>query len=128
MSAQPGGTSGGLGLLLIGSATALLVPAMAAASSKPLGGAVITMTALRFSCAAAYELAAGSTWRVLTGVIGFSQTDGACCRRGWLWLTGASEVGRAPTRRRDGFDRAGRAGHASRPRSVPRLLRWHPGG
>jgi hypothetical protein len=47
VTARPGATSGGLGLLLVGSATALLVPAMAAATSKPLGTTVISTTALR---------------------------------------------------------------------------------
>lgn len=62
-TAKPGATSGGLGLLLAGAAAALLVPAMAAAASKPLAGAVISMTALRFGCTAAYELGAGHAWQ-----------------------------------------------------------------
>jgi hypothetical protein len=70
LTGRPGATSGALGLLLTGSAAALLVPAAAAAAAKPMAGAVITTTALRFGCAAAYELGAGAGWRTTTGVIG----------------------------------------------------------
>lgn len=57
-----------LGLLLIGSATALLVPASVGAASKPLASAVITGVALRFYLTGGYELSAAPAWKTAGSV------------------------------------------------------------
>ncbi len=61
-TSPPGRTSGALGLLLIGAATALLVPAMVGAASKPLPSLVIGAVAVRFFLTAGYELASARSW------------------------------------------------------------------
>ena len=60
---KPGQTSGALGLLLIGAAAALLVPATVGAASKPLASLVITGVSLRFFLTGAYELSSASAWK-----------------------------------------------------------------
>jgi succinate-acetate transporter protein len=70
LGSKPGQVSGGLGLLLLGSALALLVPVAVAAAAKPIGSVVIGTTVLRFATAAAYELTGDETWKTVTGVIG----------------------------------------------------------
>jgi uncharacterized protein len=52
-----------LGLLLLGSATAILVPAIVGAASKPLATLVMTGAALRFWLTAAYEMRGGAAWK-----------------------------------------------------------------
>lgn len=59
-TSSPGQVSGALRLLLIGSATALLVPAAMGLASKPLASMVITGVALRCCLTAGYELTAAS--------------------------------------------------------------------
>jgi succinate-acetate transporter protein len=66
----PGTVSGALGLLLIGSAAALVSVAVTAVLSKPLATAVIGLTAVRFTCAGLYELTHASGWQSTTGLIG----------------------------------------------------------
>jgi uncharacterized protein len=77
-TSPPGHTSGALGLLLLGSATTLFVPAAASASGKPLASAVLLSVSVRFFLTAAYELSASSTWEhaaagegLLTAVLAF---------------------------------------------------------
>jgi hypothetical protein len=60
---RPGQTSGALGLLLIGAATALLMPATVGAASKPLASLVITGVALRYFLTGGYELSSASVWK-----------------------------------------------------------------
>lgn len=60
---KPGQTSGALGLLLIGAAATLLVPATVGAASKPLASLVITGVSLRFFLTGAYELSSASGWK-----------------------------------------------------------------
>ena len=60
---KPGQTSGALGLLLIGAAATLLVPATVGAASKPLASLVITGVALRFFLTGAYEMSSASGWK-----------------------------------------------------------------
>ena len=60
---RPGLTSGALGLLLIGAATVLLVPATVGAASKPLASLVVTGVALRFYLTGAYELSSAPAWK-----------------------------------------------------------------
>lgn len=52
-----------LGLILLGVATVLLVPAVVGAASKPLASLVMTGTALRFFLTAAYEMGGGTPWK-----------------------------------------------------------------
>jgi uncharacterized protein len=67
---RPGHASGALGLLLIGSATALLVPATVGAASKPLASTVITGVALRFYLTAGYELTDAPGWEHAAAIEG----------------------------------------------------------
>jgi hypothetical protein len=62
-TSPPGQTSGALGLLLIGSASMLLVPASVGAASKPLASLVITGVSVRFFLTAAYELSSSASWK-----------------------------------------------------------------
>lgn len=66
----PGSISGGLGLLLIGSAAALLVPVLVGLAGKPLVSAVMLFAAVRFGLSGAYELGAGTGWRAASAVLG----------------------------------------------------------
>lgn len=66
----PGATSPALGLLLIGAATALLVPVTAAANDKRLAALVMGTAALRFYLAGAYEMSASTGWRLAAGACG----------------------------------------------------------
>lgn len=62
-TSPPGHTGGALGLLLIGAATALLVPATVGTATKPLASLVITGVAVRFFLTAAYELSSAASWK-----------------------------------------------------------------
>lgn len=66
----PGSPSGAVGLLLLASATALVVPAAAGVSSKILASVVLGTAAIRFYLTGAYELSGSPTWRVAAGVCG----------------------------------------------------------
>jgi succinate-acetate transporter protein len=70
LHAKPGSHSGALGLLLIASAAALLVPVLTAFGSKAVASAVIATTVVRFGLAGIYQLDGGSGWKVATGVVG----------------------------------------------------------
>ncbi len=67
---RPGQTSPALGLILIGAASALLIPMVTSAYSKLLASAVMGATALRFYLTAAYELAGSAAWKEAAGVAG----------------------------------------------------------
>jgi succinate-acetate transporter protein len=69
-ASTPGAVSGGLGLLLVSSAGALLTVALAAVVTKPMATVVIGTTAARFACAGVYELTDRAGWQTATGVIG----------------------------------------------------------
>ena len=69
-ASPPGRVSGGLGLILLGAGTALLVPALTAAQTKPLAGAVMALTSVRFFLTAAYELSAAPGWKTAAGIAG----------------------------------------------------------
>lgn len=62
-TSRPGQAIGALGLLLVGAAAALLVPATVGAAGKPLASLVITGAAVRFFLTGAYELSSASTWK-----------------------------------------------------------------
>jgi succinate-acetate transporter protein len=97
---KPGAVSGGLGLLLVASAGALLTVAAAALFSKPLATVVIGTTAVRFACAGVYELTDRGVWQTTTGVVGLILT--ALAWYAALALLLESVAGRAmlPTLRR----------------------------
>jgi hypothetical protein len=67
---RPGQAIGALGLILLGVATTLLVPATAGAASKPLASLVMTGTSLRFFLTAAYQLSAGDAWKTAAAAEG----------------------------------------------------------
>lgn len=67
-------TSPGLGLLLCAAAGALLVPASAALTGKPLAAAVLLLAAARFAVDGAYELTASSAVQQATGALGLAVT------------------------------------------------------
>ena len=60
---RPGHTTGALGLLLLGAATTLLVPAATSLPSKPLISVVLAGVSLRFFLTGGYELSSRSAWR-----------------------------------------------------------------
>ncbi len=66
----PAATVPALGLLLLGVASALLVPAATAALTKLLASVVMGLTALRFYLTAAYELSASAAWKEAAGITG----------------------------------------------------------
>ena len=68
----PGSVSGGLGLVLLGAATVLLIPVTAASLSKLLAGLVMAGTSVRFFLTAAYELSASAAWEHAAGVTGLA--------------------------------------------------------
>jgi succinate-acetate transporter protein len=71
LTGVPDSTSDALGLLLILSATAMLVPA-AAATGKLVAAAVLTATALRFLVTALYQLTGSGSWETTAGVVGLA--------------------------------------------------------
>ena len=66
----PGATSHALGLLLLISATSMLIPAAGSAFGKLAATAVLSVTALRFAATGIYQLTANHTWKQTAGVIG----------------------------------------------------------
>ena len=69
-TARPGQPSPALGLVLLGAATVLLVPAVTAARGKVLASAVMALTSLRFYLTAAAELTASPAWLTAAAVAG----------------------------------------------------------
>ena len=67
---RPGQASPALGLVLVGAATVLLVPAVTASLSKVLAGLVMALTSVRFYLTGAYELSSGTGWKDAAGVVG----------------------------------------------------------
>ena len=66
----PGATDPAVGLLLLGSGTALVVPAVAGLSSKLSAAAVLGGAAVRFWLTGAYEMTGTTGWRVAAGICG----------------------------------------------------------
>jgi len=65
-----GVTSHALGLLLLLSGSAMLVPALGAVESKLVPALVLATTALRFVLTGIYQLSGGTAWKVAGGVTG----------------------------------------------------------
>jgi uncharacterized protein len=66
----PGTTSDALGLLLLVSALAMLIPAAAAGFGKLVATAVLATSGLRFATTGLYELTNSGAWEDITGVVG----------------------------------------------------------
>jgi succinate-acetate transporter protein len=71
LTAPPGATSRGLGVLLIAAAVATLVPAVAG-RSKLVPAAVLAATAARFAVTGGYELTASTGWKAAAGWVGLA--------------------------------------------------------
>jgi hypothetical protein len=69
LSAEPGTTSKGLGVVLCAAAAAMLVPA-AAALAQPWAGAVMVAAGVRFATTAGYELTGTKGWQHAAGWVG----------------------------------------------------------
>jgi succinate-acetate transporter protein len=70
LTSEPGATSDPLGLLLVMSALAMLVPAAASASGKLVPMTVLLVTSLRFATAGLFQLTDSAAWKDVTGVVG----------------------------------------------------------
>jgi uncharacterized protein len=70
LTGQPGKTSPALGLLLVGAATVLLVPAITASLSKLLASLAMALTSVRFCLTGAYELSSNMSWKDTAGIAG----------------------------------------------------------
>lgn len=69
LTAPPGATSEGLGVILLASAACLLIPA-AAARSKAVPALVIATSAARFALTGIAEIDGGQTWMQIAGWVG----------------------------------------------------------
>jgi uncharacterized protein len=67
---RPGQASPALGLVLVGAATVLLVPAATASLTKVLAGLVMVLTSARFYLTGASYLSSGTDWKQAAGIVG----------------------------------------------------------
>jgi len=72
LASPAGSTSAALGLLLLVSMVAMLVPALVAAAGKLIASAVLGTAGLRFGITGVYELSALEGWQDLAGVVGLA--------------------------------------------------------
>ena len=70
LTSPPGSTSDALGLLLLISSVAMLVPAVTAALGKLVAAAVLGVTALRFALTGIHQLSDGAFWADAAGIVG----------------------------------------------------------
>jgi succinate-acetate transporter protein len=70
LGGPPGAISGPLGLLLLFSAVALLVPASVAAAGKVVPALVLVTASTRFASTGIYELGGGTAWKDVSAVVG----------------------------------------------------------
>jgi uncharacterized protein len=101
LGAEPGSTSDPLGLLLLLSATALAVPAGAAATAKLVPAAVLATTVARFATTGIYELTASRTWEDVAGIVGLVLCGIAVYAAAALALEDARRATVLPLGRRD---------------------------
>lgn len=71
-TAPPGSTSDALGLFLLFAAVAMWAPASAAARSKLVPAAVLSVAGLRFGCTGLYQLTGSETWQDIAGLVGLA--------------------------------------------------------
>jgi uncharacterized protein len=69
-TSRPEQNSPALGLVLVGAATVLLVPAVTASLSKPLAALVMALTSVRFYLTGGYELSSAAGWKDAAGIAG----------------------------------------------------------
>lgn len=72
LTSPPGSRSGGLAWILVLAGTTLIIPAIAAAQSKMLAGAVNLMAAIRFWMTAVYEWGAPHVWETAAAGVGIT--------------------------------------------------------
>ncbi|MGY1780609.1 hypothetical protein [Geodermatophilus sp. SYSU D01036] len=72
LTAPPGATSTGLGVLLLTAAVAMQVPAISAAASKLIPAAVMCLAGIRFAVTGAYELTGSAAWKTAAGWVGLA--------------------------------------------------------
>ena len=70
LMSPPGSTSPALGVLLIVSAIALLLPALAASLGKLVPALVLFTASVRFATSAGYQLTGSADWQRVTGWVG----------------------------------------------------------
>src|SRR4051794_39484279 len=70
LTSPPGSTSDAIGVLLLVSAVAMLLPAFGAALSKRVPAVVLAPAALRFATSGISQLTATTTWDRITGWVG----------------------------------------------------------
>jgi len=70
LTSPPGSTSDVLGVFLLVSAVAMLIPALGASLSKLVPALVLTTAALRFATSGVYQLTSSVAWERVTGWIG----------------------------------------------------------
>ncbi len=99
-TSPPGTASEGLGVVLVTAGLAVLMPALAAASSKLLPAAVMGLAAARFFVTGMYELTASTTWKTTAGWVGIVLAAVALYAALALELEGAQEKTVLPVGRR----------------------------
>ena len=114
-TSPPGTASKGLGVVLVTAGLAMLIPALAAASSKAVPAAVMGLAAVRFLVTGVYELTASMTWKTTAGWIGIILAAVALYAALALELEGAREKTVLPVGRR-GAGRSAMDGDGSRDR------------
>jgi succinate-acetate transporter protein len=72
LTGTPGSTSDPLGMLLLLSAVAMLLPAAGAATGKLVPATVLTTVAVRFALTGLYEITASSAWKDIAGIVGLA--------------------------------------------------------
>ena len=71
-TSPPGSTSDALGLFLLFAAVAMWAPASAAARSKLVPAAVLSVAGLRFALTGLYQLTGSEAWQDVAGVVGLA--------------------------------------------------------
>jgi succinate-acetate transporter protein len=71
LTSTPGSTSDALGVMLLGTAAALAIPALSA-SRKPVAAAVLGTATLRFALTGAAQLTASQFWMQVAGWVGLA--------------------------------------------------------
>jgi hypothetical protein len=76
-TSRPGSTSAALGLLLVASSAALLVPAIAGSAGKAGAAVLLLVVAARFAVAGCYEITGSSGCQTAAGALGLVVSAGA---------------------------------------------------
>jgi uncharacterized protein len=123
LTSPPGAVSAGLGVLLLVSGLAMLVPAAAAIGSKVVPAVVMATAATRFAVTGGYELTGSAVWKDVAGWVGILLALLALYAALALELEGIREETVLPVGRRG----AGRAAMAGEGPLVPEDLRAEAG-